>query len=496
MNTQVKNAVSSLLAQLVTVLCGFIIPRLILLHYGTEMNGLAQSVTRFLQVMVIMELGLGAVVPAALYKPLVNKDTGKISSIISSAYHTYRRIGAFLLIYMIILIPVFIYLTRDSFPWYIPLLMVVFIGIGNLYKYWAGTPDRALLIADQKGYIVYITNIVSTVISTLIAVLLIISEVPYQWIKLSASVITIISMIFLCRFVDRTYGISRDINPDKEPIPQKWNGIAQHVSYIILEYTDIILLTVMMSLREVSVYSVYYMVISSIRRVYISLLSSLQPKLGNLQAKGNKSKLNEFFDIYETGSHYLTVLFFSCTAVLILPFVRIYTYGVTDADYEQPLFALFMVLAYAVQCFKEPYDKLILAAGHFRQTQTIYAVAALINICASILLVWKIGLPGVVAGTLLSMLFLLISMSYYASKGILDRPYSRAMIRLLADVLLISAIIFVTGNIRLQVNDFYSWIIKAFITFFISAVIITVPVFIFRRKALKELFHRNKADNL
>ena len=189
------------------------------------------------------------------------------------------------------------------------------------------------------------------------------------------------------------------------------------------------------------------------------------------------------------------MLFFSCTAVLILPFVRIYTYGVTDADYEQPLFALFMVLAYAVQCFKEPYDKLILAAGHFRQTQTIYAVAALINICASILLVWKIGLPGVVAGTLLSMLFLLISMSYYASKSILDRPYSRAMIRLLADVLLISAIIFVTGNIRLQVNDFYSWIIKAFITFFISAVIITVPVFIFRRKALKELFHRNKADN-
>ena len=82
MNTQMKNTLCSLLQHLCTILCGLILPREILIHYGSDMNGLVLSITRFLSYTALLELGIGAVIPAALYSPLAvrvqscHPDTG------------------------------------------------------------------------------------------------------------------------------------------------------------------------------------------------------------------------------------------------------------------------------------------------------------------------------------------------------------------------------------------------------------------------------------
>ena len=57
-----KNTISSLTFQICTIVCGFILPRLILLYYGSEVNGLVNSITQFLQIIAFLELGVGAVV--------------------------------------------------------------------------------------------------------------------------------------------------------------------------------------------------------------------------------------------------------------------------------------------------------------------------------------------------------------------------------------------------------------------------------------------------
>ena len=46
----VRNTFSSLAFQVVTVICGFILPRLILKYYGSETNGLVSSIQQFLQI--------------------------------------------------------------------------------------------------------------------------------------------------------------------------------------------------------------------------------------------------------------------------------------------------------------------------------------------------------------------------------------------------------------------------------------------------------------
>ena len=56
------NTGTALLSQLVTLISGFILPRLIIGQYGSEVNGLVSSITQFLAFFSMMEMGVGAVV--------------------------------------------------------------------------------------------------------------------------------------------------------------------------------------------------------------------------------------------------------------------------------------------------------------------------------------------------------------------------------------------------------------------------------------------------
>lgn len=68
-----KNTISSLLAQITVLVCGFILPRFFLQSFGSEVNGMVNSIAQFLGVISFLELGVGAVVESALYKPLAEK---------------------------------------------------------------------------------------------------------------------------------------------------------------------------------------------------------------------------------------------------------------------------------------------------------------------------------------------------------------------------------------------------------------------------------------
>ena len=63
--TRVNIAVA-LLHQLVTAVSGLLLPRFILLYYGSEVNGLLQSVTQFLSYATLLECGIGGLVLASL----------------------------------------------------------------------------------------------------------------------------------------------------------------------------------------------------------------------------------------------------------------------------------------------------------------------------------------------------------------------------------------------------------------------------------------------
>ena len=50
------NTIAGVLKQIITVLCGFILPRYMLVYYGSEVNGLISSITHFLCLISFLDM--------------------------------------------------------------------------------------------------------------------------------------------------------------------------------------------------------------------------------------------------------------------------------------------------------------------------------------------------------------------------------------------------------------------------------------------------------
>lgn len=484
------NTLSSLLYQIITIICGFILPRIILQYYGSEVNGLVNSITQFLQVIAFLDLGVGAVVQTALYKPLADKDCDQISKIYKSASKFFKNIARILIVYMIILIIFYPIVVNKSFDFYYTATLIIAMGISYFAQYYFGVVNRLLLIADQNGYIQYNIQIVTLIINTIACVILIKMNVSIQIVKLTTSIIYLARPLLFKYYVDKKYSINKNIIYNVEPINQKWNGVAQHVAAVVIDGTDSIVLTIFSTLTNVSIYGVYNLVIMGVKQLFMSLTNGIQSLIGELWAKQEMDTLYDFFSKIEWIIHMGTIYLFGCTACLIVPFIEVYTYGINDANYIQKSFAILLVIANGIHCLRIPYVVMILAAGHYKQTQSNYLITAFVNIIVSILLVIKYGLIGVAIGTLVSMLYQTIWMANYVSQKIIKNSRNNFIKLFVTDIMIFIIILFLNSLVKMKNITYMAWILMAVKVAIISAFIMIIINLFFYHKKLFDLFNK------
>ena len=134
----VWNTGSSLLYQITAIICGFILPRLILSRYGSNVNGLVNSITQFLQVIAFLDLGVGAVIQSALYKPLADGDMQSVSQIVTSGQKFFRRIALILVVYIAVLTVVYPFGQLNSFDFAFTALLILAMSISLFAQYYFG----------------------------------------------------------------------------------------------------------------------------------------------------------------------------------------------------------------------------------------------------------------------------------------------------------------------------------------------------------------------
>lgn len=455
------NTASSLVFQVMTLICGFVLPRLILQRFGSDVNGLVNSIAQFLQIISFLEFGIGAVVQSSLYKPLAENDVELSSKIMASAEKFFRRIALILSFYVVGLIAFYPFIVNTEFDWLYTALMILVISISSFAQYYFGVVDRLLLTADQRGYIQYNAQTITLIANTVACYLLIKLGAGIHMVKLTTSLIFLIRPLFLRWYVNKHYQIDRNITYDTEPIKQKWNGLAQHISAVLLDGTNNIILTLFSTLANVSIYSVYYLVVFGVKNLLLSMTNGVQALIGELWARQEIEQLNKTFKLFEWIMHTGTVLIFGCTGTLIVPFISVYTNGITDANYYQPLFATLLTMAHAGHCLRLPYNIAILAAGHYRQTQSNYIIAATINIVISISTVISFGLIGVTLGMLVAMVYQTLWMAYYVSENLIRIPLKNFVKQICVDIFTVIIAVLLTSNIKLGELTYISWLFMA-----------------------------------
>ena len=241
---------------------------------------------------------------------------------------------------------------------------------------------------------------------------------------------------------------------------------------VVLDGTDVVVLTIFSTMSAVSIYSVYLLVVKGVKQLFMSMTNGIQSLMGELWARREDDELKKLFSWTEWIIHTGTVFVFGVAAISIVPFIEVYTRGVTDADYYQPLFAALLVAANAGHCLRLPYNLMILAGGHYKQTQNNYIIAATLNIVISVLAVRRFGLIGVKIGTLIAMMYQTIWMAWYDSKNFIKWPMKNFFKQLAVDCLTIFVMTSLTWKLTMSSVNYGVWIVYALEVSLISLLVI------------------------
>lgn len=455
------NTATGLAHQLISIVCAFIVPRLILGRFGSGVNGLVNSITHFLGLISLLESGISQVISSNLYKPLAEDDYPAISKIFKSSQRFFSMIGMIFAVFAVLLAFLYPTVINREFEFSFVFPLVLILAIGSFAQYFIGYPYLIIINADQRLYLSQMMSVVTLILSTVFTALLIRLGYGIHMVRLAAALIYLAQPVCYKAYADRKYHIDHKIRLSGEPIQQKWNGLAQHIAFIVTTRTDLVVLTAFSTLANVSVYSVYNMVLAGLSGLLGAMTGSITPYLGNVLAKGETENLTRSFDYIEWALHTAVTFLYTSAALLIIPFVGVYTIDIYDADYIAPLFAAVLTLAYALRELRTPYSSVIFAAGHFRQTQLSSVLEAAINIVISVAAVAKFGLVGVAVGTACAMMYRTIYLVVYLSRNIMMRRPSCFLKHFAVDVFTVIIAVPLSLMWPRMCIGYFDWVILA-----------------------------------
>ncbi len=482
------NSFSKILLQIVTLICGLIVPKMILSTFGSSVNGNIQSITQFLNYIVLVESGMGGVVRAALYKPLVEKDNQTLGSIIKTTESFFRKVAYIFIGHMIVIAFVYpLFISREFSLWY-DVSLVLIIGISTVAQYYFGITYSIFLDADLKGYVINIIQIITVIINAVLTCVLIKAGAGIHIVKLASAMIFVVRPIIQNIYVKLKYpNIPKNAKSDNNLIKQRWDGLGQHIAYYVHNNTDIVILTLFQNLKIVSVYSVYRMVLKGLENLVSSISAGFSPAVGHAMARGDKKEIESTLGMYESLVFIVSNAVYSVCAFMILPFISIYTKGIKDVSYIDESFAFLICISSVVYAIRNVYQNTIWAAGKYKETNISAYTEAGLNIVISLILVKPLGLSGVMIGTIVSIVYKMLYNVWYLKNNVLFRPVrifsKRLFINMIA--LAINLLLYMFIGKYIVCDNYITWaIFGVCVTMIVSVVILLVNILFYKDEVM------------
>lgn len=488
------NILFAIILQLVTFVRGLILPRIIIPAYGSDINGLVSSITQFLTYISLLEAGVGTIFRSSLYKPLADGDIDKVSGVINEQKRFYRKIGLVFVFYVIALCFIYPLIAKTKISTEYIVSFILILSISTFAEYFISLPYVSLLSADQKVRISYIVSIVYTIVNILVALFWVWLKADIRLIYLSMCVIGLLRPLFYWLYVKKHYNLSKTAAPDASALKQRWNGMVHHISYYVHTNTDSAILTIFVGTAMVSVYNVYGAIIFGMERLITSVSAGTAAGIGNVLVSGDKKTIDRTVDLFEFVQSAATTVLFTITALMIMPFIKLYTANMTDVNYIHPEFGYVLVCAEAIYCFRCIYSTISTNANKFKETQLGAILECVVNLVLSLILTLAcgMGLLGIAIGTLAGMFVRYLAEVLFLSKNVINRSVLKAFKSLLVNAC-IAAVSILICHFALNydtINSLSNWIIFAIISSFV-VIAVAIPVYlIFKNSEMKTICSR------
>lgn len=401
----IKNMYMSMLTQIVMIGLSFLSRKVFLDSLGSEYLGINGLLTSLLSMLGLVEGGIGVSIVYNLYKPLAEKDIPKITALVK----LYKKLYTVLAIIIFGLSSI-MYIFLDNFIKgstnieHIGIIYYVFV-FQNIVSY-LNAHKWSLINADQKEYIIAKYNLVFNIIKTIIKIIILLITKNYVLFLIIEAVVIIIQNVYNGRIVNERYPYIKSkekYNIDKETkenIIKNVKAIFLHNigSYCVFG-TDNLLISSLVGIKSVGLYSNYTMIITQLTNILMILLNGIGSSVGNLIATENEDKRYHIFNVVNMINFWMYSLSTIVLYNLLEPFID---WWLGKGLLLDKLTFIIILINFYITGMRKPILIFKAKAGIFDNDKYIPLIEAIINIGASLILVKYFGLAGIFIGTTIS----------------------------------------------------------------------------------------------
>lgn len=400
-----KNININMMITIVVSLLSFIINKNFAKYMGVEELGLMRLFTQLIAYLNLAELGLGTASTYALYKPLAEKNIKKINTIVSTINSFYNKIAFFILIVGMLInfmLPLIIKETN--------------LNIFKIFIYWSlyvlsvassyfGSKYSILFTANQEYMYVRKIQGLSRIIFQSIQIAILLYTQLFIFFIIVMTLENLVIYIMYRKYFIKNYSYIEDVKERELSIYKDIKNIFWHkIGTVIVFNTDYIIITKFLSLGAVGIYSSYLMIGQMILTLVSVLSSVLTPIIGNYIAVNNKENIYLFWK--KLNSLYIFLGCFICSCVYFLSsfFVQLWL----GKEYILPKFTILLItINLFIQIIRQMIEIFKTNSGFF-DDKYVPLLESLINLILSLYLVKIMGLNGVIIGTVISNIIIVI----------------------------------------------------------------------------------------
>lgn len=466
---------------IITILVGminFLINKYFSEYMGVELLGLMRLFSQIIACLSLTEMGLGTASTYALYKPLSEKNQDQINIVVSTIDFFYKKVAIIVLI-IGLFINIFLnkFIQNSNYGYMLNIYWSLYI-INTSFTYYYGK-YQILFTANQEFKKVRLIQGTGRVIFQILRIIAII--------QLKSFLVFIILMIMENMYIYilyrkhyyKNYIISKVKNYDKNIIKDTKYLFWHKLGEIVVFNTDYIILSKFISLSIVGIYSSYLIINQMIMTIIRIVTNVLSPTIGKFVTENNEKNIfNKWKDIY-IGYFYMSVFLIISMNYLINPFVKLWL----GEEYILSKITVYLILINLfIQIVRNATDIFKTALGFFNDLYVPLLEGAL-NLIFSLILVQKIGVNGVIIGTIISnVLVILILKPLLVFQRCFNKRVEIYIIILIKYIfftfmsyLLCNFFIKKILKINLDnINNWWEWIISSISVSIVSIIIITL----------------------
>jgi len=402
--TIAKTGLIGVINQIIFAVLGFVSRKLFIVYIGVDILGLSSTYTSVLSTLALADLGFDIAVTYALYKPLNEGDEQKINAIMKALKSIYNVIGVIFIAFSFIALPFlkFIITDMEFKPVYYVYFLMQALASASTYFF---AYRRTLLYADKKEYITKTVDTIGTIVFSILKIGVLVYFKSYLLYVACAVVQAFSTNIYIYFKCYKIYPfLDNKCKTDKKLVKELIDSIKDiaigKVSGYVYGCTDSLLISTLISTVVVGFYTNYFTVITIIKQLSVNLLGPLLPFIGNsLVVDKDPVHQEKAFRMYTYVRFIVAVVLLVPTLILIDSFI-----GMIFGE-EFIMSSIIVILICADLYISLVHSSLVdysNASGLFRYEKWISLAGAVVNLGTSIFLAYQIGLPGILAGTVVA----------------------------------------------------------------------------------------------